>query len=149
MTLWGLSWVPSSTMASPTTRLSSSPVTMDPNRRKAGTVPAARMWMGGDSRAVRVSCSKVVCACLEQSCGQDISKLARLRHYGKLHGYISNCHGAGRGRTAVAPGDNCLNGRIIDGKSMLPVLTGATNRSQHDVFLHYCGFQILARVYGR
>ena len=36
MTLWGLSWVPSSTMASPTTRLSSSPATMDPTRRKAG-----------------------------------------------------------------------------------------------------------------
>ena len=48
-----------------------------PYQEKAGTVPAARMWMGGDSRAVRVSCSKVVCVCLEQSCGQDISKLAR------------------------------------------------------------------------
>jgi hypothetical protein len=40
--------------------------------------------------------------------------------------------------------------KTIDGKSMLPVLTGATNTSQHDVFLHYCGFQIIAaRVYGR
>jgi hypothetical protein len=37
----------------------------------------------------------------------------------------------------------------IDGKDMTPVLRGG-NISQHDVFLHYCGFEILAaRVDGR
>ena len=39
---------------------------------------------------------------------------------------------------------------IIDGKSMLPILIGNTNKSQHEVFLHYCGFKIIAaRVLGR
>jgi arylsulfatase A-like enzyme len=60
---------------------------------------------------------------------------------------------AEQGRGAVDRDDDLLlfgGGQVIDGKSMLPVLTGATNRSQHDVFLHYCGFQIIsARVYGR
>jgi hypothetical protein len=58
---------------------------------------------------------------------------------------------AERGRGAVeSDGVVPRDGRIIDGKSMLPVLTGATKQSQHDVFLHYCGFQIIAaRVYGR
>eukprot|EP00658_Telonema_sp_P-2_P013189 TRINITY_DN14998_c0_g1_i1.p1 TRINITY_DN14998_c0_g1~~TRINITY_DN14998_c0_g1_i1.p1 ORF type:complete len:511 (+),score=34.21 TRINITY_DN14998_c0_g1_i1:259-1791(+) len=37
----------------------------------------------------------------------------------------------------------------IDGRDMAPVLQGS-NQSQHDVFLHYCGFDIIgARVLGR
>jgi len=38
---------------------------------------------------------------------------------------------------------------LIDGKDMTPVLKGS-NVTQHAVFLHYCGFNIVAaRVYGR
>lgn len=39
---------------------------------------------------------------------------------------------------------------IIDGKDMSPVLFGKTQASQHDVFFHYCGFNIVAaRLTGR
>lgn len=39
---------------------------------------------------------------------------------------------------------------VVDGKDMTPVLTGGSNKTQHGVFLHYCGFNILAaRVDGR
>ena len=39
---------------------------------------------------------------------------------------------------------------VIDGKDMSPILLGSTNECQHDVFLHYCGFEIIAaRVWGR
>lgn len=39
---------------------------------------------------------------------------------------------------------------VVDGRSMMPVLKGETTSSQHDVFLHYCGFNIYAaRVVGR
>jgi len=38
----------------------------------------------------------------------------------------------------------------VDGKDMTPVLTGHSSQSQHAVFLHYCGFNIVAaRVWGR
>eukprot|EP01052_Picozoa_sp_SAG31_P020135 SAG31_NODE_1500_length_8090_cov_10.522588_12_plen_665_part_00 len=38
----------------------------------------------------------------------------------------------------------------VDGKSMMPILTGGTTHSQHKVFFHYCGFQLIAaRVDGR
>ena len=38
----------------------------------------------------------------------------------------------------------------IDGQDMGPVLRGQTTASQHEVFLHYCGFEIVAaRVLGR
>ena len=46
-------------------------------------------------------------------------------------------------------------GYVIDGKDMIPVIQGAmasnqSPASQHEVFLHYCGFNILAaRVNGR
>jgi len=39
---------------------------------------------------------------------------------------------------------------IIDGKDMTPVLLETTSETQHEVFLHYCGFKIVgARVWGR
>eukprot|EP00466_Bigelowiella_natans_P018362 jgi/Bigna1/41464/e_gw1.52.25.1 len=39
---------------------------------------------------------------------------------------------------------------VVDGKDMGPVIRGETNKTQHDVMLHYCGFNILAaRVDGR
>ena len=38
---------------------------------------------------------------------------------------------------------------VIDGKDMTPVLKGQDS-SQHEVFFHYCGFEIIsARVHGR
>jgi len=38
----------------------------------------------------------------------------------------------------------------IDGKDMTPILLSKTNSSQHEVFFHYCGFEVLAaRVWGR
>ena len=38
----------------------------------------------------------------------------------------------------------------IDGKNFLPVVLQTTNQTEHDVFLHYCGFNIIAaRVQGR
>jgi len=38
----------------------------------------------------------------------------------------------------------------IDGRDMSPVLNGSSPLSQHSVFLHYCGFNIVAaRVWGR
>jgi hypothetical protein len=49
-----------------------------------------------------------------------------------------------------AAGVNPPDGYAIDGKDMGVVLRGASKRSQHEVFLHYCGFNILAaRVWGR
>merc|ERR1711862_198776 len=39
---------------------------------------------------------------------------------------------------------------VVDGRDMLSVLKGETKSSQHEVFLHYCGFNIAAaRVFGR
>jgi steryl-sulfatase len=41
-------------------------------------------------------------------------------------------------------------GYAMDGRSMLPILLERTHISQHDVFFHYCGFNVLAaRVWGR
>ena len=38
----------------------------------------------------------------------------------------------------------------VDGMDMSPILRNATSKSQHEVFLHYCGFSIAAaRVHGR
>lgn len=48
-----------------------------------------------------------------------------------------------------AAGVTLSPGYIIDGQDMLPVLKGNTT-TQHAVFLHYCGFNIVAaRVHGR
>ena len=61
------------------------------------------------------------------------------------HSYIYHA-AAGQGAAAAAAGAAYL----IDGKDMGPVLRGETTQSQHDVFLHYCGFTIVAaRVFGR
>jgi arylsulfatase A-like enzyme len=46
--------------------------------------------------------------------------------------------------------DDAANFPIVDGKSFLPIVLGKTNKTSHDVFLHYCGFNIIgARVNGR
>ena len=48
----------------------------------------------------------------------------------------------------VAAGVDLGRGYVVDGRDMLPALRGAP--SQHEVFLHYCGFTIVAaRVWGR
>lgn len=53
--------------------------------------------------------------------------------------------------TVLEVADAALDpGYVVDGQSMIPVITQASNASQHDVFFHYCGFHILAvRVSGR
>ena len=51
----------------------------------------------------------------------------------------------------AAAGVSIPAGYVVDGKDMKPVLLGgSTSVSQHGVFLHYCGFNIVAaRVQGR
>lgn len=49
-----------------------------------------------------------------------------------------------------AAGVHLPSSYVVDGKDMTPVLTGETQKTQHEVFFHYCGFKILAaRIFGR
>merc|ERR1712151_1307482 len=49
-----------------------------------------------------------------------------------------------------AAGVDLGDGYVVDGQDMGPVVRGESMQSQHDVFLHYCGFNIYAaRVGGR